>query len=277
MATPLAPLRGLLSQLSFTNFPLKRYDVPPGAASSAAQQWTLYCHGPGFNDDATSFDPQSLKWIAYLTFAKITFRIEYCNEPLMSPNGHLPYLALGRKQCVAADDIFALLTEEAVALPTVSTEVAPRMTALIALVENTVGDAVTHYLWCEPDNYQALTSAAYTGHYSWPVNRIQACTLRREHTRALTLQPMTGPELYRAALEALRALSDHLGDADKYFFDAEAPTLLDAVVLAYLFPVLSAPMPQAHFRAQIKEIPRLESYVRRLWATWFDPSRSLGA
>ncbi|RKP34376.1 hypothetical protein BJ085DRAFT_28852 [Dimargaris cristalligena] len=320
MASPLSPIRSLLNQLAATSFPLKTFPIPQGTSTKADQESSnglvLYCYGPGFQDDVTSFDPPSLRWLAYLTFLGLEFRTVYCNEPLKAPNGRLPYLLTADRQCIADEDILDYLrthydqclpaldrtltsaaststpadsqTTDASGKPTDSPSSDPdaaRQRALLALLENQVDVAVRYYFWCEPANFREQTRYAYGGHYPWPVNHIepwlQQCQKTRQVAAHFSHRGLVQPEeIYRSALTVLQALADHLGDHhNPYFFTKSAttdpasalqPSLLDATLFAYMFPVLSATMPRAQFKTMVKEeAPRIEEFVRNIWDRWF--------
>ncbi|KAJ1926143.1 Metaxin-2 [Tieghemiomyces parasiticus] len=283
MATPVSPLRNLMAQLSFTSFPLKVFPVDdlPAARLRDNRILTFFSYGPGFTDDAASFDPECLRWLTYLKAVGLPFRTEFCNEPLQAPNGRLPFLVAprtdlpaGPAQVVADEDILDYLqtTHGAENLPDVAEALRPAQRALLTLVQTVVADAARYYLWVVPANYEAQTRWAYGARYVWPVNWLEPRTRQQQITRRLLATngaPVTRDEMYGRALEVLRGLMDHLGETDAYFFGAERPTLLDVTVFAHLFPVLSAPMPESQFRSQLKQIPRLENYVRRIWDAYY--------
>lgn len=59
------------------------------------QKPVLYTYGPGWKNQVPSFDPDCLKWQAFLTFCGVDFDLYNCNEPLTSPSG----------RCYATTDI----------------------------------------------------------------------------------------------------------------------------------------------------------------------------
>ncbi|KAJ1959561.1 Metaxin-2 [Dispira parvispora] len=272
MATPLAPLRGLISQLPFTNLPLKVYPVT--SAKTPSNSLRLYCYGPGFNDNVTSFDPTSLRWLSFLTFAGIDFQVEYCNEPLMAPNNRLPFLMTPTNECIADDAIYDYLVRTyGDQLPTVPTDTRPASAfALLTLIDTHVKPAVQHYFWYDEANYREQISVAYTGQHQWPIRWVEATALRKQNQREVALQftdTVSGEEIYERALHTLRDLASYLGEQDTYFFGAARPTLVDAALFAYLFPVLTSTMPNSTFKELVKNIPRLSNYIRALWDQWF--------
>lgn len=73
--------------------------------------------------------------------------------------------------------------------------------------------------------------------------------------------------MYSAAEKCLTALSIRLGDSD--FFFGNHPTSLDAVVYAYLAPLMKAPFPSNVLQNHAKACVNLLKFVNRISNRYF--------
>lgn len=69
-------------------------------------------------------------------------------------------------------------------------------------------------------------------------------------------------QLYTEAEKCLKALSDRLGESE-YFYGSR-PSSFDAVVFAYLAPLVKVPFPNSTLANHIKGINNLTRYVARI-------------
>lgn len=83
--------------------------------------------------------------------------------------------------------------------------------------------------------------------------------------------------LYRLCEETYSCLESHL-DRHRYFF-GDRPSSVDAVVFGYLYPVLSAPLPDARLKTLLSSYPGILRLLKLISEQYFteDPSQGFTA
>lgn len=89
-----------------------------------------------------------------------------------------------------------------------------------------------------------------------PVMQNWSCFWKKYECNFLTLQ------IYNEAEKCLKTLSDWLGESE-YFF-GNRPSSFDAIVFAYLAPLVKAPFPNGTLSNHVKGIVNLTRFVARI-------------
>jgi metaxin len=199
-----------------------------------------------------SFNPQCLRWQAYLKFVGIDFELVPSTNHA-SPSGALPYL------------LPALSVESPLPIPAhklqhwaieqvrceEEQQISVRFDVYASLLDHRIRSAWLYQLYLDNDNFNAVARRLY-------VNFATSSTIVRA-ALAIQLQQAARDELRKdsdyidvndleaEAGNAFEALSILLGNA-AYFFDRRKPGLFDASVFAYTHLILEEKMMWKHNR-----------------------------
>ncbi|KAI8069319.1 hypothetical protein BC940DRAFT_237233 [Gongronella butleri] len=235
---PTLELPPFLEFLKLKSLPLKVY--PPVNQPKRITNDTLYIYGPGPRDSAASFDVDCLIAQIYMRFCGVDVAIVNSNEPKASPSGQLPYFATVTGQVLAGDQIEQWIKDnnKDVLLDQLKDEAI----AFMAMLKSKLHAAWLFSMWLEPLNYSEHALPLYFGHVPAPVNSILGRAKKDHVTQQLLTDRdvLSREEIYADAGQVLEALSVKLGE-NTYFFGKSEPTLMDAVVFAYLHCILSVP------------------------------------
>ncbi|RUS34115.1 hypothetical protein BC938DRAFT_482366 [Jimgerdemannia flammicorona] len=151
-------------------FPIKTF--PPVFDPTPFPKPTLYTYGPGWRNQLLSFDPDCLKWQAYLTFCRVDFGLYNCNEPLASPSGKLPFLAMPTGETLYDEQITFWLRKNETEKKLAEDSEDAEATAFISLAETKLRTALLFSFFLEPRNMSEATGPKYFGHYAKPIDAI---------------------------------------------------------------------------------------------------------
>ncbi|RUS19033.1 hypothetical protein BC937DRAFT_88054 [Endogone sp. FLAS-F59071] len=261
----------MLPQFPLNTFPAV-FEPPP------LQKPVLYTYGPGWKNQVPSFDPDCLKWQAFLTFCGVDFDLNNCNEPLTSPSGKLPFLVMPTGETLYDDQITPWLEKIGFEKKLARDAENAESTAFISLAETKLRTAFLFSFFLEPLNVTESTGAKYFGHYSTPINAIiqyqkkNAIIQRMLAKRAFLVRD----EVYQDAADALLSFSTKLGD-NEFFFGSSYPTFLDATVFAYLHTILAAPQSTStegasdatRLRELVLKHNNLVNYAKNIYKAWW--------
>lgn len=234
----------------FDKFPLATYpanDLPQRSPTRRqGNQLFLFSDAAAARHGRPSFNPQCLKWQAYLKFVGIDFEVTPSNNHA-SPSGALPFLI--PSQPIEAANAIPSHKLQKWAIEQVHCEEEQqlnlRFEVYASLLDNRVRNAWLYMLYLDSQNFEAVARRLY----------VEPATSNALVQTALgiQLQQAARDELLKtskfidvADLEgdagnAFEALSSLLGD-DDYFFGRENPGLFDASVFAYTHLILDESM-----------------------------------
>ncbi|EPS25220.1 hypothetical protein POX_c03623 [Penicillium oxalicum] len=245
------PLKKLFDQFPLITYPAN--DLPQRVPSKRADnQLFVFSDAAGAQRGRPSFNPQCLKWQAYLKFVGVDFEITPSNNHA-SPTGSLPFL------------LPAFPTEAAVTIPShklqkwaieqvhceEEQQLDLRFDVYASLLDHRIRNAWLYMLYLDNANFKAVAQRLY-------VNPSTTSSPVRA-SLAFQLQQAARDELLKsssyidvAALEgdaqnAFEALSTLLAE-DEHFFGRPNPGLFDAAVFAYTHLILDEGMGWKHNR-----------------------------
>ncbi|CAI7674242.1 unnamed protein product [Penicillium manginii] len=230
----------------FDKFPLATYpsnDLPQRSPSRRqGNQLFVFTDAAGARNGRPSFNPQCLKWQAYLKFVGINFETTPSNNHA-SPTGALPFLI--PSQPIETANAIPSHKLQKWAIEQVHCEEEQqlnlRFEVYASLLDTRVRTAWLYMLYLDSQNFEAVARRLY-------VDPATSNTLVRT-ALGLQLQQAARDELLKtskyidvAELEgdagnAFEALSSLLGD-DDHFFGRPNPGLFDASVFAYTHLIL---------------------------------------
>ncbi|KAJ5901947.1 hypothetical protein N7495_002475 [Penicillium taxi] len=234
----------------FDKFPLTTYpanDLPQRCPSQRNEnQLYVFTDAAGARRGRPSFNPQCLKWQAYLKFAGIDFVTTSSNNHA-SPTGALPFLLQALPAGTSGPVPSHKLQKWAIEQVHCEEEqqLNLRFEVYASLLDHRIRKAWLYMLYLDNENFEAVARRLYV----IPATRN---TLVRT-TLAMQLQQAACDELLKtsqyvdvAGLEAdagnaFEALSALLGE-DEHFFGRPNPGLFDASVFAYTHLILDEEM-----------------------------------
>ncbi|KAJ5091528.1 hypothetical protein NUU61_006398 [Penicillium alfredii] len=263
-----APIKQLFDRFPLVTYPAN--DLPQRASPRHGNQLFVFTDAPGARRGRPSFNPQCLKWQAYLKFVGIDFEVVSSNNHA-SPTGALPFLLPG------------LPTEALLPIPShklqkwaieqvhceEEQQLNLRFEVYGSLLDHRIRNAWLQMLYLDHENFEAVARPSY-------VNPATTNSLVRA-ALGLQLQQAARDELLKTArcidvadLEgdaggAFEALSTLLGE-DEHFFGRPNPGLFDASVFAYTHLVLDEEMgwKQNRLAQLLREHPNLVQHRDRL-------------
>ncbi|KAJ5938022.1 hypothetical protein N7454_004364 [Penicillium verhagenii] len=258
----------------FDKFPLATYpanEIPQRSPSRRHDnQLFVFSEPANARHGRPSFNPQCLKWQAYLKFLGVDFEITPSNNHA-SPTGALPFLLPALP--TNAPDAIPSHKLQKWAIEQVHCEEEQqlnlRFEVYASLLDHRIRNAWLYMLYLDSDNFNAVARRLYVV----PASRN---TLVRS-ALGLQLQTAARDELLKSssyvdvaeleadAANAFHALSALLGD-DDHFFGRPNPGLFDASVFAYTHLILDEGMgwKRNHLAPSLREHANLVQHRDRL-------------
>ncbi|KAJ5793769.1 hypothetical protein N7457_000368 [Penicillium paradoxum] len=240
-----APIKRL-----FDNFPLITYpanEIPRRLKShDNVNQLFVFTDARGARDGRPSFNPQCLKWQAYLKFVGIDFEITSSNNHA-SPTGALPFLLPSLPTDTSNPIPSHKLQKWAIEQMHCEEEqqLNMRFEVYSSLLDSRIRNAWLYMLYLDSENFEAVARPLYVN--STTSNSAVRAALGRQLQQAArdellkTARYIDAADLEGDAAGAFEALSTLLGE-DEHFFGRPNPGLFDASVFAYTQLILDDTM-----------------------------------
>jgi len=147
--------------------------------------------------------------------------------------------------------------------------------ALKALVTDKIHPYVLYSLWVDSRNFTEFSRPLYAKKCAFPLNFIVPGRLYKSSYDFLQVTKLNaskttdviGEELHLEAVDAINLLSSFLGD--KEFFFGERPTSFDAMIFAYLAPLIKAKLASTKLQTHVKACDNLVKFVSRILVRYF--------
>ncbi|XP_041980382.1 metaxin-1 isoform X2 [Aricia agestis] len=217
-----------------------------------------------------SIDLECLKVLTYMKFIGVPVKVREVSNPFFTPKGTLPVVRDGRKVLTNFEEVVDYLKTLHYSTDLhLNTKQAAEASAFTQYLKDKLYPAYQYCWWVDEKNYGDLTRPTYAKALQLPFNfyypsRYQNAA--KDMIEALFGEHADLREIERTAfLEAekcLKTLSDRLGESE-YFF-GNRPTSFDAVVFAYLAPLVKAPFPNPTLANHVKAINNLSRFVARI-------------
>ncbi|KAE8352739.1 hypothetical protein BDV28DRAFT_148754 [Aspergillus coremiiformis] len=234
----------------FDRFPLVTYppnDLPQhGASNRTSNQLFVFTDAAGARRGKPSFNPQCLKWQAYLKFVGIEFDTLPSNNHA-SPSGALPFLLPARPVSNNTPIPFTKLQKWAIEQPHCEEEQHSnlRFEVYASLLDHRIRNAWLYTLYLDNENFTSVARRLYVDPST--TNSLVRVTLAAQLQQAARDELLKSSEyidvsaLEAEADDAFEALSTLLGN-NEHFFERSTPGLFDASVFAYTHLILDKGM-----------------------------------
>ncbi|KAL5339918.1 hypothetical protein BJX70DRAFT_362834 [Aspergillus crustosus] len=230
----------------FDRFPLITYpanELPHRAWSTRQEnQLFVFTDAAGARRGRPSFNPQCLKWQAYLKFVGIDFELVPSNNHA-SPSGVLPFLLpalpTGKRIPIPSAKLQKWAIEEVHCEEEQQLNV--RFEVYSSLLDIRIRNAWLYHLYLNHENFEAVAKRLYVNPSTTnsAVRSVLAAQLQQAARDELLKSSayIDVAALESEAAEAFEALSTLLGD-NTHFFDRPNPGLFDANVFSYTHLIL---------------------------------------
>ncbi|KAJ6120722.1 hypothetical protein N7523_005002 [Penicillium sp. IBT 18751x] len=264
-----APIKRLFDRFPLTTYPPN--DLPLRSPSRRHQnQLYVFSDAKGARHGRPSFNPQCLKWQAYLKFVGIDFEVTPSNNHA-SPTGALPFLLpslpAGAPGPIPSHKLQKWAIEQVHCEE--EQQLNLRFEVYASLLDHRLRNAWLYMLYLDNDNFEAVARRLYV--VPATTNTIVRTALGIQLQQAArdellkTSKYIDAADLEGDAKSAFEALSALLGE-DDHFFGRSKPGLFDASVFAYTHLILDEGMgwKQNRLAQLLRENPNLVQHRERL-------------
>lgn len=229
-----------------------------------------------------SVDPECLKILAFAKFSGAPLNLKATNNPFWTPRGDLPVLrhagtvltdfpsvARHLRNCNYSADYN--LTQKQLA----------ESGAFIQMMDQKLGPAIKYLKWIDAKNQVEVTRPWFGSHLPFPLGLYYPNKF--EQSAVQLIESLYGEEgtghveigadsivetsVYRGAEECLTSLSNRLGE--QHYMFGRSPSSVDAVMYAYLAPLLKTPFPNCALQNYLKNCSNLVKFTVRISQNYF--------
>lgn len=222
-----------------------------------------------------SVDLDCLQVMAYAKFSGVPLQTTVTNNPFWTSNGSLPVFKHGTQVLSNFCEITAYLRKKNFSADFgLTPKQCAEIVAYTQLLKDQLYLGLQYVWWIDTKNYLELTRPWYSKALPFPFNYYYPGRYESEaknHVEVLYDQyddpSAIESYIYGEAEKCLTTLSIRLGDQE--FFFGSHPTSFDAVVYAYLAPLLKAPFPKPVLQNYLKACTNLVKFVVRVTNRYF--------
>ncbi|KAJ5147196.1 uncharacterized protein N7443_001209 [Penicillium atrosanguineum] len=264
-----APIKRLFDRFPLTTYPPN--DLPQRSPSRRQDnQLYVFSDAKSARHGRPSFNPQCLKWQAYLKFVGIDFEVTPSNNHA-SPTGALPFLLpalpAGAPGPIPSHKLQKWAIEQVHCEE--EQQLNLRFEVYASLLDHRLRNAWLYMLYLDSENFEAVARRLYV--IPATTNTIVRLALGIQLQQAArdellkTSKYIDAADLEGDAKSAFEALSALLGE-DEHFFGRSKPGLFDASVFAYTHLILDESMgwKQNRLTQLLRENPNLVQHRDRL-------------
>ncbi|XP_050679408.1 metaxin-1 isoform X2 [Leptidea sinapis] len=217
-----------------------------------------------------SIDLECLKVLTYMKFIGVPVRVREVTNPFFTPKGKLPVMRDGRNVLTSFEEVVDYLKSLHYSTDVhLNVKQAAEASAFTQYLRDKLYPAYQFAWWVDEKNYNEVTRPTYAKALQIPFNfyypskyqniaKEMIDALYGEHTDLKEVEKT----IYSEAEKCLKTLSDRLGESE-YFF-SNRPSSFDAIVFAYLVPLVKAPFPNTTLANHVKGIANLSRFVARI-------------
>lgn len=226
----------------------------------------------------TSIDSECLHVITYCIMTKAPVTIKFGRNSMVYYKKY-PLLVRGSLKLRNVQDIISYLRLHGYTLDyNVSLKQCTDSYAFANIVGKRFKEMMYYVWWLNDDNYDRLTYAWYLKAMPFPFNHLYPRYCKKIARRVLESSVPPDEEkdatknyIFILAAETFSALSTRLGDS--IFFYGDKPSSLDALVYAYLAPLVYIPFPSDGLTQMLRKWPSLVRYIDRVHKIFYPDSQ----
>ncbi|XP_061379403.1 metaxin-1 isoform X2 [Danaus plexippus] len=206
----------------------------------------------------------------YMKFIGLPVKVRESSNPFFTPKGALPVMKDGRTVLTNFEEVVQYLKSLHYSTDVhLNSNQSAEASAFTQYLRDKLYPAYQFTWWVDEKNYGDITRPAYAKALKLPFNfyypskyqkaaKDMVDALYGENTDLKEIEKT----IYNEAEKCLKTLSDRLGESE-YFF-GNRPSSFDAIVFAYLAPLIKTPFPNATLSSHVKGIANLSRFVARI-------------
>lgn len=228
-----------------------------------------------------SIDSECLKILAFSKFSGAPIHQKYSNNPFWTPKGDLPVFRHNGTQMTDFISVAKYLKScNYSADYNLTSKQVSESNAFIQLMDEKLHPALKYLMWVDTKNQVELTRPWFGKHLPFPlglyypnkfeqesIKLIESLFGQHSDDQEIGNNTLVETTVYKGAEECLTILSNRLGDSHYMF--GRSPSGLDAVMYAYLAPLLKAPFPSNSLQNYLKNCANLSKFVVRVSQNYF--------
>ncbi|XP_074113347.1 metaxin-1 isoform X2 [Cotesia typhae] len=217
-----------------------------------------------------------LQILAYAKFSNAPIKVNRTCNPFRTPHGHFPVLRNGSNAIDSVPQIINFLKEKNYSPDTsLSSKERADIVSYEYLLKEKLYPALQYVWWLDQKNFNDFIRPWYAKAIPFPFN-FHYPSKYEKHARTLMealyinedVMTIIESNVYSDAQKCITLLSTRLGDSE-YFFGPN-PTSLDALIYAYLAPLLKAPLPNPALQNHLKACTNLSKFISRISQRYFE-------
>lgn len=221
-----------------------------------------------------SIDSECLHVITYCILTRAPVTIKYGRNSMMYYKKY-PFLFNGNLKLRSVQDIISYLRLHGYTLDyNISLKQCTDSYAFANIIGKRFKEVMYYVWWLDEVNYNELTYAWYSKAMPFPFNHFYPRYCKKMAKRIIDSSVSQDEDkeaaknyIFNLAAETFSALATRLGDST--FFYGDKPCSLDALVYAYLAPLVYIPFPSDGIGHLLRKWPSLIRYVDRVHKTLF--------
>lgn len=218
----------------------------------------------------------------YTTIAKAPVTYKFSSNPYWDASENFPVFRHGRICTSSIQLIVGYLRIKRYGTEFgLSSKQCSQSYAFASLVENSLRPIVEYVSWFDHKNYQELTRPWFVKAMPVPVNYFYPRYRRKKATALLESifsecenQELLHSFMFNMSERCFTTLKVKLG-GNNYFY-GQSPTSLDAMVYAYLAPLIKLPFPNNDIPRLLKTYKELVDFVKRIDTDYYADLKSEG-
>jgi len=228
-----------------------------------------------------SVDPECLKILAFAKFSGAPLQQKSTNNPFWRPGSNLPVFRHNGLVLTDFQDVSKHLKScNYSADYNLTNKQISESGAFITLMEEKLRPALQYISWVDTKNHTELIRPWFGKHLAFPlglyypnlyekaaVRLIESIYAQYSEFGEIGNDTIVETSVYKAAQECLTLLANRLGD-NHYMF-GRSPSSVDAVMYAYLAPLLKAPYPNNALQNYLNNCDNLVKFVVRISQNYF--------
>ncbi|XP_023248487.1 metaxin-1 isoform X2 [Copidosoma floridanum] len=217
-----------------------------------------------------SVDINCLKALTYAKFSNVPVIVRETSNPFRSANGQLPVLRCKAGSFCTVDKIFDVFHQHKYNPDNGTTKLQTAETAAYqTMLEECLYPALQYEWWVDEQNLNQIIRQWYCKALPFPLNFYYPGKYEKYAKYMVeALYPNLDDKIYSKSQKCITTLSTRLGESD-YFFGS-TPSMFDALVFAYLAPILKIPLPSCRLQIYLKNCNNLVKFVNRILQKYFE-------
>ena len=222
-----------------------------------------------------SFCPECTFVMTYVKITNAPVVCEWESNPYRHGTATLPIIRQGELYIFTVNLMLGYLRSRRYEDETeLSRRLSSHLHAFVQFVEYMLKPVIEYIYWVDEKNYNEVTRPWFTKIMMFPSNLLftRVRRFKARHLLELRFGDLDSTEFLEVQVlviadDCFTSLKGRLGGSD--YFYGSSPTVLDALMYAYLSPILKVPFPNDRVTLLLKNYTELVDYVERMDRDYF--------